>query len=295
MCKRGVIQIVARQFELHPIWNMNFFCFVLLLMPLSILAQETDYRIYHRLINRAEEHFYLKNQTDSAFYYYDKAFANFDYVFAKDAMNAVQLALYSKKNFQHYLVKGYENGLRPDYFRNIKLTQGLYAQLLVDTNMIRSYQSARANYLKKINFQYLQTIYDMAMEDQIMKNKGDLAYAEYKKQCTHAIRSYIKRFGGFPGTKLLGISDSTVFREIGFPNFDWNKRLQRYGGKIDYYKIEDHLCSKFIVILMVHNGCFFPELEQELRMAVKNGEIHPREVGLVYDGMYRPNHSKFLL
>jgi hypothetical protein len=261
---------------------------IILFAVQSAFCQQTDYRLYHQYINLAETHFFVSQNRDSAFYYFDKAFTAFDFIFAKDAINAVQLALYSKRPFQHYLIKGYENGLRPDYFKAIKLTQELYAKLVTDTTMTRLYKTARAKYLKKVNFQYLQAIYEISMEDQIKKNSSDLDYADFRKMCINVLRVYSKKYGGFPGSKLLGIADSMIFKEVGLPSFDWNKKKQKYGKSLDYFKIDNDLSSKFFIIIMVHNDCAFLELEKELKDAVIKGEIHPREVGLVYDNMFRP-------
>ncbi len=274
---------------MKPISTTIYFFFIIYVT----YGQTGDYRVYHRFINHAEECFFAHKKIDSAFYYYDLAFSSFNYIFAKDAINAVQLALHNKKPFMGYLLKGYENGLKPDYFKNIKLTQDLYTQLVTDTSMIRAYQTQRAKYLKKVNFQYLQTVYELSMEDQIKKNSIDLEYSEFQKMCVNAIKIGIKKYGGFPGSKLLGLADSTVFKEVGFPDFDWNKRKQKYGNRLDYFKIDDDLASDFILVVLLHNSCAFLELEKELRMAVSRGEIHPREVGLLYDNIYRKVNSKY--
>ena len=50
---------------------------------------------------------------------------------------------------------------------------------------------------------------------------------------------------------------------------------------------EQSLSMTYSIIPLVHYGCSFPELEPFLVAAIEKGEIHPREVGLLYDNYYR--------
>src|SRR5690554_3921645 len=58
----------------------------------SDVANAQSYDKYHQYILKAEEFYFLKNKADSSLVYYAKCFENFDFIFARDAINAFQIA-----------------------------------------------------------------------------------------------------------------------------------------------------------------------------------------------------------
>jgi hypothetical protein len=254
-------------------FNANLFC-------------QENYINYYNYINKAE--FYLYNNSlDSTFYYYDLAFANYDYVFVNDVMNATQLALYYKYPFDKYIDKGFENGLKIEHLKKLELTKNIYFSLCNDSKKIVSYHKKRKKYLSKINFTYLKIIYDIALIDQYKKNLSLIDYNRYKLETISKLKTLIKIYG-FPSSKTIGISDNTIFKEIGNSNFDLDILKKAYNYNINYYNTdENELSSKYIMVLLVHNSCAYLDLKTQLDSAEIKGEIHPREVALLYDNMYR--------
>ncbi|HTN17905.1 MAG TPA: hypothetical protein VL092_09510, partial [Chitinophagaceae bacterium] len=59
------------------------FCFLLRIVPVQVVSAQ-DYEAYHNYVNTAEK-LLVNGKTDSALWYYDQAFAAYDFVFAKDA------------------------------------------------------------------------------------------------------------------------------------------------------------------------------------------------------------------
>jgi len=93
---------------------------------------------------------------------------------------------------------------------------------------------------------------------------------------------------GFPGDKILGLADSLIFKEV---NKSWlDLYEQRKNHKELFYMTSDDKSISSIqypIVMLVHNGCSFYLYEKILLDELKKGNIHPREVGLLYDNQYR--------
>src|SRR6188472_4413618 len=99
----------------------NYFFYLLLIVSFKSFSQKTNYIDYHITINKAEELFFLEQKTDSALFYYDKAFKEYDFIFVKDLVNAAQIAIFSNKPYQKYLERGFYYGLKPSHLDNFPL------------------------------------------------------------------------------------------------------------------------------------------------------------------------------
>lgn len=255
---------------------------------------DTTYLHYHDLINKAEKFYFMQNNTDSAFACYDRAFKEYDYVFLKDLLNATQISIFeNKKHYKKYLLRGFKYGLKVNHFNNFPLFTPIVNNLLNDEDFMKKSASNRKKYIKNINYKYLLKIYDLGIKDQIEKSKSDKLYSETKKNNLKDIRYYTSIFG-FPSAKIIGIDDKNIFEEIGFPEFDIDNRKQKFSYKLNHrYSAENNSFSNTIItILLIHNECAFIKLKEQLYSAMLKGEIHPREIGLLYDNMYRHVNSK---
>lgn len=253
----------------------------------NAVCQSLDYNIYHTYINKAETFFFMNENPDSCIHYYNKAFQEFDFVFPHDVANAIQISYYCDKPFRDYLKKGFENGLKMEHLKNILLLKPIFDSLSRDDSLIQEYHKGRKKYLSKIDFVYLREIYDMGIRDQIEKKFEYEKYNRIKKIRMEKIRQEIKE-KGFPGVKTIGVGDSHIFGEIGKPQYDFAQQKKEISDKLSYFKVGDEtLTSKLILIILIHDQCAFPALEKELKEAITRGEIHPREVGLLYDNMFR--------
>ncbi|HOY06417.1 MAG TPA: hypothetical protein PLO67_13495 [Saprospiraceae bacterium] len=271
-------------------------CFIILALFFSFSrvcsGQEMDYSVYHRAINNAERCFFIENQSDSCLAYYDNAFGAFDFVFVKDLVNAAQIAFFSKKPFEKYLIRGFELGLKPEHLERIPLFRPVYNDLYNNKDLQAAYAAGREKYLKRIDFNYLLKVYDLCIQDQVDKSKSEQEYTAIKKDNLKTLLRWIGE-KGFPGDKIIGISDRNIFAEIGSPQLDIDTRKLKFSNRLDYYSAEQvSLSSAYIIILMVHDQCTFPQMDSLLKKLVLKGEIHPGEAGLLYDNMFRNVNSK---
>ncbi len=261
---------------------LTLFC---LFVQFTAFSQIPDYRIYHSYINKAEELFFIEGKADSSLYYYKRAFTNFEFVFAKDALNAAQIAFFSQKPFREFLLKGFENGLKLSHLVSVRIFNPVYNRLLNDTTLQNAYSVCRAKYIKRLELDYLSYVYEKALKDQVDKNKTD--YDAIKTANLEEWRTRIK-LKGFPGDKIVGLDDKTIFSETGNPAKDLDQLETKYGNTLGYLTTDDEiLSSKFIMIMLVHNQCSFQELQTTFAALITKGEIHPREVGLLYDNQFR--------
>jgi hypothetical protein len=255
---------------------------------------DTSYLVYHELINQAEKSYYLRNNVDSSFYYYDKAFSNFSFIFLKDLLNAAQISAFTNNSrTKEYLQIATKYGFEIKHLTFFPLFKPITNELLNDTIFTNQAKRNRSIYLKNINYTCLLKIYDLGIVDQIDKNKPDEEYSILKKKTISTLIDIIKEFG-FPSSKLLGINSESIFEEgLKKPQYDLNKRKLRYSNTLSYYKAEDTSFNftKTMTIL-IHNKCAYKELETMLYNAFLKGEIHPREIGCLYDNLFS-NCSRF--
>lgn len=247
--------------------------------------KNTTYIVYHNLVNQAEEHFFLNNNVDSSLHFYNKAFDNYDYIFLRDLMNATQIAYFSNRPYKKYLYRAFEFGLEPWHIKKIDLFSPIADSLLSSSEFQSVYESGRTVYLSKIDFDYLLDIYVMKIQDQLNKRKDN--YTDFKREDLKTLKTRISD-RGYPGSKYLGVDCSTIFSEIGRPEDDYDSKKLEYSDILGYSSPDSSsLSSTIAMYLLIHNQCAFLELEHWFYQAVLEGEIHPREVGLLYDNMYR--------
>ncbi|NJM79675.1 MAG: hypothetical protein HC854_08790 [Flavobacterium sp.] len=220
-------------------------------------------------------------------YYYDKTFEDFDFIFVKDAINAAQIAYFSKKDYKKYLIKGFDYGLKLDHLRWIKLFEPDLKKLLIDKNLIKEHTARKKEYLKKIDLEYLNTLYIFGIQDQLDKQTPNRRLYDVKKRKSFLKIEEFIREKGFPGEKLLGIQDSTVFKDSNSKYKDLYERIKKY-KKLYYFKSDDQILSQeMIYLLMIHNFCSYNTLEDIWLKEIKKGNVHPRDVALLHDNIYR--------
>ena len=251
------------------------------------ISKDTTYLRYYELVNQAEHLFFIENEVDSALCRYDKAFEEYDYVFLKDLLNAAQISIFSQKAYKKYLSRGFGLGLTFEHLRQFSLINDFIPALKSDRDFMNSIANKRQSYVKSIDFESLLKIYDLGITDQIEKNKPADIYSKFKLKSIEQIKLIIEN-KGFPGTKVLGIDSKTIFSEIDKPLYDIDLRKSKYSNKLSYYSTQDNsFASTMVFKVLIHNQCAFIELEDILYDAMLRGEIHPREIGLLYDNMFR--------
>ena len=259
---------------------------ILLLFSLFGFSQKEDYSIYHKYINKAEVFFLMENNVDSSIYYYDKAFSEFEFNFLKDLVNAAQIAKFSKKPHVKYIEKGFKFGLKLKHLKRYPIFKEELKKFEKDKKLQLVYKTNRSIYLKKIDFEYLNTTYDLAINDQVNKY---LPRQKYHHKLSYDIERIKKIIDvkGFPGEKILGISDATIFSETKHLKYkDISKRLYNKPKANTYKGIEEsQLMSSIIIPLFLHyDFCFFNTFdEKDLIKEIKNGNLHPRDIALIND------------
>ena len=202
------------------------FCMVCLLPIKSQNQQKAteNYWDYHELIRKAEIAFYLNDEVDSCLYYYNQAFNSFDFNYLHDIVNAAQIACFSKKEYKPFVYKGLHYGLKASHLKQVPLLKEII-QEIEDFEETPEYKTIRQNYLSGLDFNYLGWIYDLGVEDQIKKVESD--YDIYTLNYINELTFKIKQ-DGFPSNRIIGIEDSTIFSEIGKPELDLIRQLEKH-------------------------------------------------------------------
>ncbi|MBX2905360.1 MAG: hypothetical protein KF744_04935 [Taibaiella sp.] len=245
----------------------------------TVIAKGQSYFNYHRLVNSAERCFFLENKTDSAYFYYDQAFADFDFVFAKDCFMAAQIAYYNKSNkYIAYLKKGFKNGLK---WQELKLSPVL-KPLISDTvgfkRKFKEYPAQRKAYLRRINWHVWKHVRDDFIADQ----KEKLLPAE---QYGHLVAGRIATLKalvdivGFPGDRLIGISQLNMMKELGENGED-------YPGGMSSPDVYDGLSEHHLFPLLIHYPCSYDVFEKDWLRFIEKGQVHPGDVALLYDNRW---------
>lgn len=93
---------------------MKFLFFTLLFSINLYCYNQNNYFIYHNKINDAEILYFMENEVDSSLAIYDEVFNTYEFVFLKDLLNAAQIAVYNKRDYEKYLLKSFEFGFKID-------------------------------------------------------------------------------------------------------------------------------------------------------------------------------------
>ena len=257
---------------------------LLFLFAVKCFSQDQDYTLYHTNINKAEEFFFMKDNADSALYHYDKVFSDFDFIFIKDLVNAAQIAIYTNKPYLKYIEQGFEQGLKLSHLRKYPLFKKALPGLLKDKKLASAYKTARQKYFSRINFDYLDRIYKMAIADQ--QGKTSANYVSGILKTTNKL-AYLIRQKGFPGDRIIGIADSTIFKETGKPQLDLYEQRKGDTG-LFYMTSDEHILSpNWPQIMFIHNPCAYHLYKDLLLSEMKKGNIHPRDIGLIHDNAFR--------
>ena len=262
---------------------------LIILFSFHFFSQEKNYIEYHERINKAEELFFKQGKADSALYFYDKVLNEYDFVFVKDYINAAQISLYSKKPYKKYIEQGFKQGLKLSHFEDIPLFKKELSQLKKDKRLLTFFMSERKKYLNKIDFDYLNWIYKLTIKDQQNKHqfiKQNDKYYETVYMLSQKIIDSVK-IKGFPSDRLIGISDSLIFKEINKPWLDLYEQ-RKNDSRLFYLTSDENTISGFFVdIIMLHNPCSYDLYEDVFLKEIEKGNLHPRQVGMFFDNYYR--------
>lgn len=217
-------------------------------------AQNGDYLIYHNYINLAETHL-VNNNPDSSFVYYDKAFGEYKFIFAKDAVIAAQFAWKQKNKDKaiEYLLKGARNGLRSrclDLIPIMKSFTDSRFYLAVYDSMAAANEVYRSSLDPLLSDEW--TNRQDAIVLSLSNNElGD--FMEAVKKNVERIKELIAK-GKFPGEKYIGIGED----------------CEKLGNQSVFYSLANY-------------DCIVSEMHDALWNAVKRGDLHPREFAAIWE------------
>ena len=224
-------------------------CIISALCLFSFGAQAKDYLNYHTYINNAEKSL-VNDRVDSCFYYYDKAFNEFDFIFVKDATIAAEVALrhHDYSRLLWYLIRGAQNGLQTEclnlgVFDDLK---NLPAYVTIHNSMDTAIEHYRARHAANA-----ELAKDWQLRFGAMMDIEQLGSSDEKET---AIKDNVKTVKdllatkGYPGEKLLG-------------------PMQDCEEMANYTAIRS---------LLLYD-CWMGENHAALWECVKLGELHPRE------------------
>lgn len=253
--------------------------FLLFLLP--VLGRGQDYRIYHQLINNAQRCYFLYSNSDSAFYYYDSAFAMYDFVFAQDCFMAAQIAYYHKDDrYLTYLRKGFTAGITPKHLTLAPVFAPLVNDSLVFRRKFKDYATLRKQYLGRINARVLEDMIRLTCQDQVDKRLADEAYVPRLEQTAAYLRVVMSKYG-YPGEKLIGLTQADIMEELGHKGKDL--RYYKWGRTMEDW---EYVAQMYVTPIFIHMLCPFYKYTNYWDNCIMKGEIHPRDVAMFHDAIF---------
>jgi hypothetical protein len=217
-------------------------------------AAAGDYLNYHRYINLAEYHL-VHNQADSVFYYYDKAFGEFDFIFAKDALIAAQFAWkqVNREKTTAYLLKGARSGLRSKCLDVCPVMKS-YTEARFYLPVYDSMRAANQRFEASLD-DALRTEWASRFDEQMMtRAEGETGdFMSSVQRNIVRLKEFVSK-GKFPGEIHTGLADDCSI--IGSQN---------------------------VFYVLVNYDCIITEMHEALWAAVKKGELHPREFASLWE------------
>lgn len=276
------------KFVLKTLSLILFPVILLLLKPENAYGQSYD--VYHHMILTAEDYYFLENNVDSSLFYYKKCFKAFDFVFARDAVNAFQIAYKEELPIEHFLKTAIESGVTPAVLVNIPALSDFLKDSLPQLEVMGDNDIYRARYLDRINIDCLNRTYRLGIIEQINKTKRTETMALFKMSMEY----------GLPGEKNCGIEELGIYKEPGSGAEDFlhlrDSISEKYGASIRYYSLDNNSLNMHIpIVIMLHDYCTYKYYEKDLHKAYLGGFIHPREIGLIYDNAFRGDGSHCLM
>lgn len=204
---------------------MKAITFTCLLFSASLLFAQ-DYNAYYEGINKAKRSLLL-DSLEKATHHYFETFQKFDFVFARDCFNALELA----SNLREVQ--------KTDYFLRRCLTQGIDFDFLQEHSILADFKKSDAwpkilsdkdslwsVYERNVNWEIRSEINAMFAKDQEMRDLADkhrfniFKRRKLNKQLEELDRKLVLRMieitkqHGFPGEKLIGLDVESMHPKI---------------------------------------------------------------------------------
>lgn len=263
--------------------SLGFVMFISLLLK-SEMGIGQSYDEYHRMISAAEEYYFIENNVDSSLVYYQSCFETFDFVFARDAVNAFQIAYRENRSIEYFLKISFESGVTPSVLSSIPALSDFAKDSLPKLDVMQDYALFRSRYLDRIDVECLNKTYRLGLMDQLTKSH----------EGNHKIDALFKlaMTYGLPGERNCGVEDSEIHQELGRGAANFlrlrDSISEARGKSIRYYSLNNNSLTMHVpLVIMLHNDCTYKYYEKALREAFLGGFIHPREIGCIYDNTFQ--------
>ncbi len=276
-------------------------CFFIVVLMYAKSYALTDYNVYHKYIAKAEQFCFIENNTDSSLFYFSKAFNSYDFVFVKDCIEAIQIAVIFKKDslLMPYFKKAFENGFKISNLYNLATHDGRtgffdYVRKKPDfyLKLDKIYPEARNVFLKRINIDVLNLITKRFAYDQSNKNSSNDSLKNDIFRKNFLLIDSLIGINLFPSEQVVGVTQHGIFKEAGKTYkelIDWYDILKSTVSKINHFSesqftIEEYaLTSNMVFVLLYHYDSSYIFLEKNISKLISSGAMHPRELATLHD------------
>ena len=295
----GIIVVVNVKYnnmvsEFHRnIETQRFFVLLLIFFLFKLeTANSQSYNAYHHMIATAEEFYFVHDNVDSSLTYFQKSFETFDFVFARDAINALQIAYRENRPIEYFLKISFKSGVTPAIISTIPALNEFVNDSLANLSVMGNYIKYRSHYLDRINVACLKKTYILGIYDQIAKYKEG-------ENVTEPLFKLANLYG-LPGEKICGIEDLEITKELGAEAPDFlrlrDSISSEYGKNLRYYSLDNNsLIMHLPIVIMLHNYCTYKDYKKALYEAYLSGNIYSREIGCIYDNAFRGDDPECLM
>ncbi len=260
---------------------MIFTCLAILLHLFTISSQSSsdsnmfnlDFIKYYEGINKARMYM-VEEDYENAIKWYKLSFLNHSFEFARDGINAAELAAYVQDERQtlYFSIVCVQRGVELAYFESHPDFEFFRASESW-TFFTRRYPALRREYLESINQDIRKEIEQMFLEDQAIRKRYyrwynllfrsviAVEWEALNREQVNRILEITEKYG-FPGERLIGIDDASIHE---------NLSGDRYS------------CGLPIVILLHHYSRANPSVSNVLKEAVLSGELFNEHFATISD------------
>lgn len=236
--------------------------------------EKPNYIDYHKQIIVAEQQFLYHQNLEEAFQQYERIFKEWR-PFAKDCYIAMQLACMVNDTARatYFFQKCFETGVEWNTLLVSPHVQRVFATDISYRKMIEKLSDKYSKlHLQTIDTTWWNIINNMYEHEYGLRRIAELKndeklkarWLEVEDSNMYELVRLVKK-QGFPGEKRIGKCYLT--------QVDINKDPSLTSIKLSCHS----------AVLFFHHRCGYELLKEELMQAVKDGELHPREYGLIYE------------
>tara|TARA_B100000809_G_scaffold17440_1_gene15485 strand:- start:4667 stop:5599 length:933 start_codon:yes stop_codon:yes gene_type:complete len=197
---------------------------IVILLFSSLIVKAQDYNEYYNGINNAKL-MISQDSLKTSLSYYFQTFEKFDFVFARDCYNAIELSALAKDSIklEYFIKRGIKQGLNFNYVLKMKNVSQFQ-----NTTFIKKIEKEKDRleniYTNSINWELRNEVIEMFEQDQIIREKYYEAILFKRKKIGREWEALnkiqveriieITKKHGFPGEKIIGIDTKKMHFKI---------------------------------------------------------------------------------